>query len=101
MLFTLLLANIIILLCFFFLFRLVFNNFFTIPEDNEDLQDVRLRLALAIPTGVPITDANDAIEMLPLVADKTIKDLSKLSKEAIYLLSLLLINSLSLTSALR
>ena len=98
MLFTLLLANIIILLCFFFLFRLVFNSFFTIPEDNEN---VRLRLALPIPTGVPITDANDAIEMLPLVADKTIKDLSKLSKEVIYLLSLLLINSLSLTSALR
>ena len=36
-----------------------------------------LRLALAIPTGVPITIANDAIEILLLVADKTIKDLSK------------------------
>ena len=33
--------------------------------------------------GAPITVANDAIEMLPVVADKTINDLSKNSKEAI------------------
>ena len=58
----------------FFLSLVIFNNFFTSPVDNEN---VRLKLALAIPTGVPITVANDAIEMLPLVADKTIKDLSK------------------------
>ena len=88
----LLLANITILLCFFFLFLVVFNNFFTSSVDNEN---VRLRLALAIPTGVPITVANDATEMLPFVADKTIKDLSKQLKEAIYLLSLLLIKSIS------
>ena len=44
------------------------------PADNEN---VRLRLELAIPIGVPITAANDAIEILPLAADKTIKDLSK------------------------
>ena len=74
MLFNLLLASMIILLCFFFLFRVEFNSFFTIPVDNEN---IRLRLALAIPTGVPITVANYAIEILPLVADKTIKDLSK------------------------
>ena len=74
MLFNLLLANIIILLCFFFLFRAVFNSFFTIPVDNGN---VRLRLALAIPTGAPITVANDAIEILPLVADETINELSK------------------------
>ena len=48
--------------------------FFASHVDNEN---VRLRLALAIPTGVPITAANYAIKMLPLVADKTIKDLSK------------------------
>ena len=69
MLFNLRLANIIILLCFFFLSRVVFNSFFTIPVASEN---VRLRLALAIPTGVPITVANDVIEILPLVADKTI-----------------------------
>ena len=44
------------------------------PVDNEN---VKLRLALAIPTRVPITFTNDAIEVLPLVADKIIKDLSK------------------------
>ena len=53
MLFNLIVANITILLCFFFLFRVVFNTFFTILVDNEN---VRLRLALAFPTGVPITD---------------------------------------------
>ena len=44
---------------------------------SVDNENARLRLALAIPTGVPITVANDAIETLPLVADKTIKNLSK------------------------
>ena len=81
MLFNLLLANITVLLCFFFLFRVVF----------QFLQFLRLlkllKLAVAIPTGALITVVNDAIEMLPLVAHKTIKDLSKQSKEAIYLLS--------------
>ena len=61
-----------------------------------EIENARLKLALIIPTGAPITVANDAIEMLPVVTDKTINDLSKYSKEAIYLLSLLLINSLSL-----
>ena len=64
-----------------------------------EIENARLKLALIIPTGAPITVANDAIEMLPVVTDKTINDLSKYSKEAIYLQSLLLINSLSLTSA--
>ena len=54
----------------------------------------RPKLALIIPTGAPITVANDAIDTLPVVTDKSINDLSKQSKEAIYLLSLLLINSL-------
>ena len=64
-----------------------------------EIENARLKLALIIPTGVPKTVANDAIEMLSVVIDKTINDLSKYSKEAIYLLSLLLINSLSLISA--
>ena len=63
------------------------------------MKSARLKLAFAIPTGAPMKVANDAIEMLPLVADKTIKDLSKQSKEAIYLLGLLLINYVSLISA--
>ena len=57
---------------FLFFFLVPFNNFFTSPVHNEN---ARLRLALVIPTGIPITVVNDAIEMLPLVADKTIKDL--------------------------
>ena len=56
---------------FLFLFLVVFNNFFTSPVHNEN---VRLRLTLAVPTGIPITVVNDAIEMLPIVADKTIKE---------------------------
>ena len=64
-----------------------------------EIENARLKLALIIPTGAPMTVANDAIEMLPVVTDKTINDLSKYSKEAIYLLSLLLINSLSLIAA--
>ena len=60
----------------FFLFPRVLNNFFTCSVNNEN---VTLRIALAIPTGVQITVANDAMEMLSLVADKTIKDLSVVS----------------------
>ena len=74
MLFNLLLANITIYCAFFFLFLLVFNSFFTILVDIEN---VRLKLALAIPTGGSITVGNGAIEMLPLVTNKTISDLSK------------------------
>ena len=85
MLFNLLLASITILLCFFFLFLVVFNSFFMIPVEIEN---ARLKLALTIPTGTPITVANDAVEMLPAVTDKTINDLSKLSKEVTYLQSL-------------
>ena len=56
----------------FFLY--VSSLYSTSPADNEN---VRPRLAVAIPIGVPITVANNAIEMLPLVAEKTIKDLPK------------------------
>ena len=54
-----------------------------------------------IPTGTPIAVANDAIEMLPVATDKTINDLSKYSKEAIYLLRVLFNSSLSLISAIK
>ena len=63
------------------------------------IENARLKLAFTIPAGVTITVAYDKIEMLPVVIDKTINDLSKKSEEAIYLLNLLLINSLSLISA--
>ena len=41
------------------------------------IKNARLKLALAIPVGAPITVANVEIEMLPLISDKTIKDLPK------------------------
>ena len=92
MLFNLLLANITTLLCFFFLFRVVFNNFFTIHVVTEN---EKLKLAPAIPTGAPITVANDAIEMLSLVADKTVKiyqnsQRKQYTYEAFYLLIIFL-----------
>ena len=74
MLFNLLLASITILLGIFLLFLAIFNSFFTILVEIEK---TRLKLALTIPTGAPITVAKDVIEMLPVVIDKTISDLSK------------------------
>ena len=73
MLFNLLLANITSLSCFFFLFFVVFNSFFKIPVKAEN---GRQNLELTILTGAPITVANDAIKMLPVVTDKTNNDLS-------------------------
>ena len=61
------------------LFLVFFSNFFTRPIDNEN---VRLRLALAIPTGVSVTVANDTIEMLPLVGDKKNYRLIKIIKRS-------------------
>ena len=63
----------------FFLFLIVFKNYFTNPVVIEN---ARLHLALIIPTGTTIAVANDAIEILPVATDKTINDLSKHSKEA-------------------
>ena len=72
--FNLLLASITTLLCFFFLFHVVFNNFFTIPVVIEN---AKLKLAIAILAGAPITLANDAVDTFPLFSGKTIKYLSK------------------------
>ena len=74
MLFNLLLASITILLCFFFLFLIVFKKKFTNPDVIEN---VKPQLAPIIPAGAPITLANDGIEMLPDNIDKTFNDLSK------------------------
>ena len=59
------------------------------------MKKTRLKIALIIPAGVSITVANDAIELLSVVTDKTINDLSKWSKE----IKSLLLSSLSLISA--
>ena len=73
LLFNLLLANITSLLRFFFLFCVVFNSFFTIHINIENL---KLKLA---PVGIsaPIIMAKEAIDIPPLVLDKIIKVLSK------------------------
>ena len=77
-----LLASITILLCFLFVFLVAFNNSSTSPLHNEN---ARLRLALVIPIGIPITVANDAIEKLPLVTDKNIdSNDKKINKSTFY-----------------
>ena len=81
MLFNLLLASITILLCFFFLFLIVFKNFFTNPVVIEN---ARLQLALIIPTGAPIAVANDATEMLPVATEKTTIYLNTQKKQYTY-----------------
>ena len=72
MLFSLLLVNIIILLWFYFLVSVAFSIFFTILVEIEN---ARLKLVLAIPTGAQITVANVDIEMVPVVTDKAINNL--------------------------
>ena len=42
-----------------------------------EIENTRLKSALTIPTGAPITVANNAIEILPVFIGKAIKDLSK------------------------
>ena len=42
-----------------------------------EIENARLKLALIISTGAPMAVAIDAIEMLPVVTDKTINDLPK------------------------
>ena len=73
MLLSLLLANIRILSCFFFLFLAIFNNFLTIPVVIEK---IKVRLALVIPTGAPTILVIEIIYTPLVVAIKTIKILS-------------------------
>ena len=73
MLLSLLLANIRILSCFFFLFLVIFSNFLTIPVVREK---IKVRLALAIPTSAPTILVNEIIDTSLLAAVKTFKILS-------------------------
>ena len=68
MLLSLLLANIRILSCFFFFFLVIFNNFLTIPVVKEK---IKVKLALAIPTGAPTSLVKEMIAP-PVVALKII-----------------------------
>ena len=72
LLLSLILDNIRILLCFFFLFLVIFSNFLTIPVREK----IKVRLALAIPTGTPTMLVNEIIDTPLLVALKSIKILS-------------------------
>ena len=42
-----------------------------------EIENARLKIGLTIPTSAPMTVAKDAIEILPVVTEKTIIDLSK------------------------
>ena len=70
MLFSLFLANIRILSCFFFLFLVKLSNFLVTSVVREKN---RVKLALAIPAGAPTMLVKEIIDTPPLVALKTIK----------------------------
>ena len=57
----------------FLFFLVIFNNFLTIPVVREK---IKVKLALAIPTGAPIILVNEIIDTPPVVPLKTIKILS-------------------------
>ena len=61
---SLLLANMRIL-CFFFLFFVILSDFLIIPVVREK---IKVKLALAIPTGAPTTLANEMRQITLLVA---------------------------------
>ena len=73
MVFNLLLANIKILSCFFFLFLVIFSNFLTIPVVKDK---IKVSLALTIPIGAPAILVNEIIDTPLLLALKIIKILS-------------------------
>ena len=73
MLLSLLLANIKILSCFFFLFLFMLSNFLIIPVVREK---IKVKLALAILAGAPTTLVREMIDTPLLVAFKAIKTLS-------------------------
>ena len=70
MLSSLLLANLRILSCFFFLFGVMLSNFLFIPLVREK---IKVKYALAISTGAPTTLEDVMIQTPLLVALKTIK----------------------------
>ena len=69
------------------MFLVILSNFLIIPVVREK---IKVKLALAIPTGAPTTLADEMIQTPLLVALKTIKILSMQSKAVTYLLNFLL-----------
>ena len=68
MLLNLLSAN-IEFYCFFIFFLVSLNNFFIFPVVKEN---IKVKLALTIPTGAPIAVVKEIMDTPPLVALKTI-----------------------------
>ena len=58
---------------FLFFFLVVLSSFLVVPVVREKL---KVKLALAIPTGAPTILVNEQIDTPPVVALKTIKILS-------------------------
>ena len=73
MLFSLLLATLRILSCFFFLFLVILSNFLIIPVVKEK---IKVKLAPAIPIGAPTTLTEKIIQTPPLFAEIITKVLS-------------------------
>ena len=71
----------------FLFFLVMLSDFLTIPAVTEK---TKVKLALAIPTGTPTTLVNEQIDTPPIVALKTIKNVSMESKAVTYLLNFLL-----------
>ena len=57
----------------FLFFFVIFNNILVIPVNREK---IKIKLALAIPTGAPTILVNEQIDTPPVVGLKTIKILS-------------------------
>ena len=71
MLFSLLITNIRILSCSFFLFLVILSNFLIIPVVREKIE---VKLALAISADSPTMLVKAMIDIPPLAALKTIKN---------------------------
>ena len=63
------------------MFLVIFSNFLTIPVVREK---IKVKLALAIPTGAPTILVNEIIDAPLVVALKTIKTLSTQSKTYLF-----------------
>ena len=72
MLLSLLLANVRILSYFFFSFLVMLSKFLIIPVVKEK---IKVKLAVAIPTGAPTMLVKEIIDFPPVVALKIIKNL--------------------------
>ena len=87
MLLSLLLTNIRILSCFFFLLLVMLSNFLIIPVLSKK---IKVKLGLAIATSAPKILAKDMIDTPLFFALKKIKTLSMQTTAVTYLLNFLM-----------